>query len=59
MLVKEEYYEPIEIFEDKLLKIGKVCTPEEKHAFIKLCQEFNDIFAWRYEDLKGFDPHLA
>lgn len=32
MFVKEEHYEPIEIFKDKLLKIGKVCTPKEKHA---------------------------
>lgn len=59
MFVKEEYYGPVEIFKDKILKTDKVCTLEEKHAFVKLCQEFNDIFAWRYEDLKGFDPHLA
>lgn len=52
MFVKEEHYEPIEIFKDKLLKIAKVCTSEERHAFVLLCQEFGDIFAWRYEDLK-------
>lgn len=59
LFVKEEYYEPIEIFKDKLLKIGKVCTLEEQHDFVLLCQEFSDIFAWKYEELKGFDPHLS
>ncbi|XP_059066329.1 uncharacterized protein LOC131857648 [Cryptomeria japonica] len=59
LFIKEEHYESIHIFKDKLLKIGKVCTPEERHAFVLLCQEFNDIFAWRCEYLKGFDPHLA
>ncbi|KAH9289991.1 hypothetical protein KI387_034108, partial [Taxus chinensis] len=39
--------------------IGKVCTSEEKEAFIKLCQEYHDIFAWSYKDLRGFDPGLA
>ncbi|XP_059066364.1 uncharacterized protein LOC131857679 [Cryptomeria japonica] len=58
-MVKEEHYQPIEIFKDKLLKIGKVCTKEEQQAFVSLCHEFNDIFAWEYGDLKGFDPILA
>ena len=26
--------------------------------FIHLCQEFNDVFSWTYDDLKGFDPSL-
>lgn len=59
LFIKEEHYESVQIFKDKLLKTGKVCTPKERHAFNLVCQEFNDIFAWRYEDLKGFDPHLA
>lgn len=59
MLVKEEHCQPIEIFRDKLLKLGKVCTSKEKQTFVLLCQEFNDVFAWKYEDLKGFNLALA
>lgn len=59
MLVKEEHYKPIEIFRDKLLKLGKVCTTDEKQIFVLLCQEFDDVFSWQYEDLKGFNPALA
>lgn len=59
MTMKQKHYEPVEIFKGKLLKLGKVCTKEEQQAFILLCQEFSDIFAWEYKDLKGFDPELA
>ncbi|KAH9310293.1 hypothetical protein KI387_044698, partial [Taxus chinensis] len=24
-----------------------------------MCQEFPDMFAWSYEDLKGFNPNLS
>lgn len=57
--IKEEHCENIEIFKDKLLKLGKVCTLEERHAFVLLFQEFSDIFAWKYSDLKGFDPIIS
>lgn len=57
--IKEEHYENVEIFRDKLLKLGKVCTLEERHSFILLCQEFSDIFGWQYSYLKGFDPSIA
>ena len=33
----------------------KVYFEIEQEKFIHLCQEFNDIFAWTYNDLKGFD----
>jgi hypothetical protein len=26
--------------------------------FAKLLGEFQDVFAWSYEDLRGFDPSL-
>lgn len=60
MSVKEEHHEPVKIFKGKLLKLGKVCTKKEKkHDFVFLCQEFNDVFTWEYEELKGFNLELA
>jgi hypothetical protein len=38
------------------VKIGY--TDEEKLNFIELLREFQDFFAWYYEDICGFDPSL-
>ena len=57
--IKEEHYEEVEIATGKKLKLGKVCTPEERQTFMNLCNEFQDIIAWSYSDLKGFDPNIA
>jgi hypothetical protein len=59
MQVKEDHYEDLEVADGKFLKLGKVCTQQEKSEFIELYKEFPDIFAWEYSDLKGFDPNLA
>jgi hypothetical protein len=42
----------------KNVKIGDQCSYEEKLKFTKLLGEFQDVFAWYYEDLHGFDPIL-
>jgi hypothetical protein len=42
----------------KNVKIGAKCSDEEKLKFIELLHEFQDVFAWSYEDLHGFDPSL-
>lgn len=42
----------------KVLNLGKMCSIDEQENFVHLCQEFNDVFAWAYDDLKGFDPSL-
>jgi len=42
----------------KNVKIGAQCSDEEKLKFTKLLDEFQDFFAWSYEDLHGFDPAL-
>jgi hypothetical protein len=42
----------------KNVKIGAKCSYEEKEKFAKLLSEFQDIFAWSYEDLRGFDSSL-
>lgn len=57
--VKEDHYEEVEIFKGKLLKLGKICSVEDRRAFIVLCQDYHDVFAWQYFDLRGFDPHIA
>jgi hypothetical protein len=40
------------------VKIGAQCSNEEKMKFAKLLDEFQDVFAWSYEDIHGFDPSL-
>jgi hypothetical protein len=42
----------------KNVKIGAQCSDEEKLKFTELLHEFQDVFAWSYEDLRGFDPAL-
>ena len=42
----------------KNVKIGAQCFDEEKMKFAKLLGEFQDAFAWYYEDLHGFYPAL-
>ena len=49
---------PVMVADGKSLNVGKVCSETEQGNFIHLCQEFNDIFAWTYDDLKGFHPRL-
>jgi hypothetical protein len=39
----------------KNVKIYAQCSDEEKLRFAKLLGEFQDVFAWSYEDLRGFD----
>jgi hypothetical protein len=40
------------------VKIGAQCSDEEKMKFTDLLREFQDVFAWSYEDLRGFDSSL-
>lgn len=57
--IKEDHQDQLKIFKGKLLKIGKFCLDEDKQKFIALCQKFQDIFAWKYSNLKGFYPKIA
>jgi hypothetical protein len=41
-----------------MVKLGAQCSDEEKSKFTELLREFQDVFAWLYEDLHGFDPTL-
>jgi hypothetical protein len=42
----------------KNVKIGAQCSDEEKMKFSKLLGKFQDVFAWSYEDIRGFNPAL-
>jgi hypothetical protein len=42
----------------KIIKLCAQCSNEEKVKFIELLREFQDVCAWSYEDLRGFDPTL-
>jgi hypothetical protein len=42
----------------KIIKIGAQCFDEEKGKFTELLHEFQDVFSWLYDDLRGFDPTL-
>jgi hypothetical protein len=39
----------------KNVKIGTQCSDEENLKFAKLLGEFQHVFAWSYEDIRGFD----
>jgi hypothetical protein len=42
----------------KMVKLGAQCSDEEKVKFTELLGEFQDVFSWSYEDIRGFDPAL-
>ena len=42
----------------KMVKLGAQCSDEEKEKFVELLREFQDVFAWSYIDIRGFDPTL-
>lgn len=59
LVAKKGDYEPVAIVKRISLNRGKVCSETENETFIKLFRVYDDVFAWTYEDLKGFDPNLA
>jgi hypothetical protein len=55
---EKDDHTPVMIADGMSLNMGKVCSELEQENFVHLCQEFTDIFAWTYDDLKSFDPRL-
>jgi hypothetical protein len=41
-----------------IVKLGAQCSNKEKANFTELLREFQDVFAWSYEDIHGFDIDL-
>jgi hypothetical protein len=40
------------------VNLGLGCSPFERTAFIKLHNQYKDIFAWSYDDPKTFDTSI-
>ena len=40
----------------KLVDIATDLEPNKEQSLIEILQEFKDVFAWSYKDLKGVDP---
>ena len=38
--------------------MAKELPNEEKKAMVALLTDFQDVFAWSYEDMRGMDPQL-
>eukprot|EP00253_Pinus_taeda_P032545 PITA_32545 len=39
----------------KMIKLSKNLPPDQKPKYVDLFKEFQDVFAWSYEDLKSYD----
>ena len=42
----------------KMIKLSKALPPDRKLKYIELFKEFQDVFAWSYEDLKSYDTSV-
>ena len=42
----------------KMIKLSKALPPDQKLNYIELLKEFQDVFAWSYEDLKFYDTAI-
>ena len=42
----------------KMVKLSKALPPNKKLKYIELFKEFQDVFAWSYEDLKSYDTSV-
>ncbi|KAG8474563.1 hypothetical protein CXB51_031307 [Gossypium anomalum] len=49
---EKEAIENIALEEGKELKIGTLITEDTRHGLVELLQEFKDIFAWSYQDMR-------
>ena len=42
----------------KMIKLSKSLPPDQKPKYVDLFKEFQDVFAWSYEDLKSYDTSV-
>ena len=42
----------------KMVKLSKTLPPDKKLKYVELIKEFQDVFAWSYEDLKSYDTFV-
>ena len=41
-----------------MIKLSKSLSPDQKLKYVELMREFQDVFAWSYEDLKSYDTSI-
>ena len=41
-----------------MIKLSKTLHPDQKLKYVELFKEFQDVFAWSYEDLKSYDTYV-
>ena len=42
----------------KIVKLSESLPPDQKPKYVDLFKEFQDVFAWSYEDLKSYDTSV-
>lgn len=42
----------------KMIKLSKSLPLDQKLKYVELMREFQDVFAWSYEDLKSYDTSI-
>ena len=42
-----------------MIQVGNTLTTSEKDALVALLTEFNEVFAWSYEDMPGIDIDIV
>ena len=42
----------------RMIKLSKNLPPDQKPKYVDLFKEFQDVFAWSYEDLKSYDTSV-
>ena len=43
----------------RLIKIGSILNEKERKDLKELLTEFQEVFAWSYEDMSDIDPEIA
>ena len=43
----------------RLIRIGSTLNEKERKYLKELLTEFQEVFAWSYEDMLGIDPKIA
>ena len=41
-----------------MVKLSKSLSPDQKQKYVELLKEFQDVFAWSYDNLKSYDTSI-
>jgi hypothetical protein len=45
--------------DSKMVRIGKELDPTYEGQVIEILRDYEDVFTWMYEDMKGILPHIC